>query len=352
MGKNYKIINYETPKGVEYWACEYKTPCEKAYIRKQRYAVHKYGEKAKELAEKWPIENPDKIRNVYVPSKRVDALGIIPEDWIGVQLEDSRLTPMKRIENYISPTNGDVFASYLCRCSCGNTKEVKGNQLRVSNGGVRSCGCLRKERVSAAAKTHGKHGSKLHGVWSDMKSRCTSITHTDYHRYGAKGIKVCEEWAQDFVVFHDWAISSGYKQGLSLDRINPIEGYNPDNCRWITIQDQQRNRIAPRCNTGYNGLNFRIIKSEIFVSVSWSIPLDYGEVKGSRTFREYYKVDTNNPQIAWDIAVAVRINVLRVFDAMGFLFDQQIKRLKESSFPEDKYREFLKARAKNDKSSP
>lgn len=83
--------------------------------------------------------------------------------------------------------------------------------------------------------------ARLKTVWADMLRRCENPARPDYKWYGAKGISVCPEW-HDFDAFLAWAISSGHDQSLSLDRIDPSAGYNPQNCRWATMKTQQRNR--------------------------------------------------------------------------------------------------------------
>ena len=93
-------------------------------------------------------------------------------------------------------------------------------------------------------RTHGMSRTPLYRVWARIKGCTTSPTHQDYKFYGAKGVKVCDEWATSFSAFYEWAISHGYKQGLTIDRIDSCGDYTPNNCRWITIQEQQRNRKA------------------------------------------------------------------------------------------------------------
>ena len=90
-------------------------------------------------------------------------------------------------------------------------------------------------------KTHGQKGTKLYRVWGSMKERCQKPQHKSYKNYGAKGINVCEEWSLSFERFYNWAIQNGYKEGLTLDRIDGTKNYCPKNCRWITVKEQNRN---------------------------------------------------------------------------------------------------------------
>lgn len=75
-----------------------------------------------------------------------------------------------------------------------------------------------------------------------MKYRCYNSTSSVYEYYGGRGITVCDEWLHSFETFRDWAQSHGYQENLTIDRIDNNKGYSPDNCRWLTLADQQRNR--------------------------------------------------------------------------------------------------------------
>lgn len=86
-----------------------------------------------------------------------------------------------------------------------------------------------------------KHGNRLYNIWYNMIRRCNNQNAKDYKNYGAKGIRVCKEWEVDFYTFYNWAINNGYNNALSLDRINNQGDYKPDDCRWVTMQEQHRN---------------------------------------------------------------------------------------------------------------
>lgn len=92
---------------------------------------------------------------------------------------------------------------------------------------------------------HGMDGTKLYRVWSRMKERCNNKNNKSYKNYGGRGIKFCDEW-NDFIPFMEWAFDNGYKEGLSLDRINVNGNYCPSNCRWITMFEQQSNKRNSR----------------------------------------------------------------------------------------------------------
>lgn len=84
--------------------------------------------------------------------------------------------------------------------------------------------------------------TKLYRCWVNMRHRCYLKSSHDYEKYGGRGIKVCDEWNNDFVPFMEWALSHGYKDELTLDRINVNGNYEPCNCRWITHREQQNNK--------------------------------------------------------------------------------------------------------------
>ena len=126
---------------------------------------------------------------------------------------------------------------WKCLCSCGLTVIATGNNLRSGN--TKSCGCLRREMTSARGKnntTHGEshdHRTRLYTIWYGMKQRCNNPHRDAYKHYGGKGVRVCDAW-NDYTVFRQWAVSHGYKDNLSIDRIDPSGDYEPDNCRWIS----------------------------------------------------------------------------------------------------------------------
>ena len=149
-----------------------------------------------------------------------------------------RLYVVKRVG-----TSKDGQKTYLCRCDCGNEKVVKSGNLK--SGKTKSCGCFNSERIRLANKQKAKHGgcgTRLYGIWIDMRARCNVEKSINWHLYGGRGIKVCEEWQKDFSLFRDWALANGYEEGLQLDRVNNDGNYEPENCKWSTRSEQGNNR--------------------------------------------------------------------------------------------------------------
>ena len=129
--------------------------------------------------------------------------------------------------------------TWLCRCDCGNTTAVMDTALGKS---TNSCGCFRKERASQLNLTHGMREDRLYRIWHNMKSRCYDSKHKSFAHYGGRGGTVCDEWKDDFKLFAEWALSHGYAEDLTIDRIDVDGNYDPCNCRWITNKEQQNNR--------------------------------------------------------------------------------------------------------------
>lgn len=125
----------------------------------------------------------------------------------------------------------------LCICECGNEKIVRLCSLR--NGGTKSCGCLQRELMSERAKTHGMSYSKINKTWRNMKDRCFNSNSQNYHRYGGRGISVCDEW----LIFENFYKDMGDAPiGMSLDRIDNDKNYCKENCKWSSQKEQANNR--------------------------------------------------------------------------------------------------------------
>lgn len=156
-----------------------------------------------------------------------------------------RLTVLHELRNYHKK---GVY--WLCVCECGNLTEVKGACLTY--GHTKSCGCLNRDITRTRNTSHGKHGSRLYTIWQAMKDRCYNINFKRYKDYGGRGIKVCDEWLNDFQAFYDWAMTNGYGDTLTIDRSDNNGNYDPNNCRFITLKQQNRNRRS-NVNVTING---------------------------------------------------------------------------------------------------
>jgi len=128
----------------------------------------------------------------------------------------------------------------VVRCECGVIKTVSFNGLRM--GHTKSCGCYNSDSASERKTTHGLSKHPLFTIWSNMRQRCHVLSHKQYIDYGGRGISVCDEWNADFLSFYQWAISSGWEKGLTVDRENNDGNYDPNNCRIATNTIQQRNK--------------------------------------------------------------------------------------------------------------
>ena len=137
-----------------------------------------------------------------------------------------------------------------CECSCGRVILVPTGNLKSGNSSqCRACG--NKNRKTKPRK-HGETKTRLYRIWTSMKSRCSNPVTINFHRYGGRGIKVCDEWEKSYESFRDWALSSGYSDNLSLDRVDNDGDYEPDNCRWATRKEQGENMYTAQLIT-FNG---------------------------------------------------------------------------------------------------
>lgn len=155
-----------------------------------------------------------------------------------------RLVVVSRAEDYIAP-NGKKHIRWKCLCDCG--RETIVDVCQLVQGNTKSCGCLHNELLQAGNVKHGGRYDRLYKVYANMKNRCYNKNSNDYQYYGARSIKICTEWLNDYTVFKKWAYSTGYddsaQQGqCTIDRIDVNGNYEPSNCRWVSMSIQSKNR--------------------------------------------------------------------------------------------------------------
>jgi hypothetical protein len=143
------------------------------------------------------------------------------------------------LDEYVKIPNG---TKWKCQCDCGDTTYVYRGKL--TTGSTKSCGCNK-------ATLGGLSDHKLYSVWANMKDRCYNDPNHAFHNYGGKGIKLCDEWLT-FTPFYEWAMSNGYSEGLTIERVNSNDNYCPENCEWITLSEN-----TTRANKGRVGIKHR-----------------------------------------------------------------------------------------------
>lgn len=161
-----------------------------------------------------------------------------------------RLTVLQRLRQY---DGKNTF--YKCLCECGKETIVDGRNLKTGN--TKSCGCFQSQRRIEVNITHGGTYTRLYNIWCGMKARCYNPNSEKYKNYGARGIKICEQWVNDFHNFSEWAKVNGFVEKASygqctIDRINVDGDYSPENCRFTTLKEQMNNTTRNRY-IEYNG---------------------------------------------------------------------------------------------------
>ena len=169
---------------------------------------------------------------------------------------------------------------WLCKCTCGNETTLPTRKLK--GGEVKSCGCYKGDYMRSKMTTHDHARTRTYTSWNSMKNRCTNPNHISYANYGGRGISICDRWVNSF---ENFLYDMGERPtGKTLDRINTNGIYEPLNCKWSTLKEQQRNRRYVR-KMEYNG--------EIKTLPEWCDILNLNKTKVLNKFRykEYTVVE-------------------------------------------------------------
>lgn len=205
------------------------------------------------------------------------------------------LTAIEKI-GYDTDKDGKRFALWKCKCDCGG--EGIFNQHRLVSNSVKSCGCLRN-RDHYTAVQHGLSRTRIYKIYNNMKIRCDNPNDQHYPNYGGRGITVCSYWRgiMGFTHFYEWAMKNGYRDDLTIDRIDVNGNYEPDNCKWATTQEQQENK---RTNVRYEVNGELLLMKEIVEKYNISQSTLYDRTKKlGLTMQEavYYKRKTKRNQL-------------------------------------------------------
>lgn len=199
---------------------------------------------------------------------------------------------------------------WVCMCDCGNETEVYQNSLK--NGDTKSCGCYNKDKASARRTTHGMSTSKIYRVWAGMIKRCTNPNDSHYIDYGGRGIKVCDRWLDSFENFYE---DMGERpEGFTLDRVNNDKNYSPENCRWVTKEEQVRNQRKKKNNTsGATGVFY--CKRNDGYQAGW--------IEDGKLRLKYFSCNKYGSNVAFNLAKEYRENKIKELNKLGYGYTEK-----------------------------
>lgn len=189
------------------------------------------------------------LKNRYVCGGRFTSCGKCKKGYFRNHPEFQKEQKIGRLTLLFREIKGHkATAFWHCICECG--KRTVSRECGLQDGTTQSCGCLAREKIVNKITKHGLSKHRLTNIHQGLMRRCNEPTNWAYSSYGARGIEVCEEWLapapEGFLNFYAWAISNGYREDLSIERLDVNGNYCPENCTWATSKQQGRNRRTTR----------------------------------------------------------------------------------------------------------
>ena len=200
-----------------------------------------------------------------------------PEDLTGMHFKNFDV--LEYVGTY-SDKYGHTRQHWKCRCVCGKTLILPRGSLIKKE--VKSCGCLTDKLINQANTTHGFSKTRMYHLWLNIKDRCLNSKSKSYKYYGQRGITICDEWKDDFLAFREWALANGYRDDLSIERIDVNGNYEPSNCTWIPISEQCK-------NTRWN--KYYTLNGVTHSTVEWSILLGGTQCLVGKRLREGWDLE-------------------------------------------------------------
>lgn len=252
-----------------------------------------------------------------------------------IDLVGQKFNHLTAIYSISDPNNGRLW---YCRFDCGKTKKnpVSGYALKANK--IKDCGCIKKP---SGMYKHGKSNTKIYNVWTAMKQRCLKENDRAYVNYGGRGIAVYEEWLS-FIPFYEWAMNSGYKEGLTLERIDNDGNYEPPNCTWIPKSEQTSNRRINKHITYKGktkimkdwakelGFDYHVIQSRI-TKLGWSIEKAF-ETPANKLGTTHIRLILHNGKTQsiaeWSRELSVNYKTLHGHISSGKTIEQLLNKLK------------------------